>query len=210
MTNSSGMGPNGSFAEYLVSSAHTLIKLPEDYPFENAAQLGASTFTAFQTLWQSQKDRLPKISLNSATSANLESELITLLVWSGASSIGHYVIQFAKMAGMKVITTASPKHFDRLQKIGADQCFDYNEPDVGAKIRAATRNKLKHVVDCISDKSTFGKVSDSLSEEGGHISGVLRYETDLREGVTANVLSAYDFLGEASSFLYHFVSILLC
>jgi NADPH:quinone reductase-like Zn-dependent oxidoreductase len=171
-----------------------LIRLPDKFTFENAAQLGVSAFTTAQMLWESQTD-LPKISFGGSGTS---SESIPLLVWSGASSTGHYVIQFAKLAGLKVITTSSPKHFDRLKELGADEVFDYNDPDVSKKIREATGNKLKYVADCISEETTFDKVSESLGSEGGIISCILPYKKELRSGVEARLSLAYNLLGEVS------------
>ncbi|THU91178.1 GroES-like protein [Dendrothele bispora CBS 962.96] len=183
---------NGAFSEYLVSPVHSLIRLPDSWSFENAAQLGVSTMTTCQTLWQSQK--LPKPFENSS------SPQTPLLVWSGATATGHYVIQFAKLAGMKVITTASPKHWDRLKTLGADVCFDYNDDQVSEKIRALTNNKLKNAVDCISEKNSFQKISDALSEEGGIISCTLPCPYKLRDGVKLKFTLAYDLLAEPYKF----------
>jgi NADPH:quinone reductase-like Zn-dependent oxidoreductase len=186
---------NGAFAEYLVSSTHTLIRLPDSMSFEDAAQLGVSSFTASQMLWET-------LDLPRPTDASPPHEPITLLVWGGASATGQYAIQFAKLAGIKVITTASPKHFDRLKKLGADECFDYKDPEVSAKIRAATGNKLKNAADCISEESTYPLVSSALSEEGGKVSCINPSPENAREGVTFKMSFATDMLGKVTYFLH--------
>jgi NADPH:quinone reductase-like Zn-dependent oxidoreductase len=189
-------GPKGSFAEYLVAPTHMLIRLPEDFAFENAAQFGVSTFTTAQMFWESQK--LARINLDGPPS---EFESITLLIWGGASATGHYAIQYAKLAGYKIIVTASPKHFDRIRALGADVLFDYNDPEVVKKIREATGNKLKYAADCISEEYTLEKVSEALGEEGGVISCILPCKNELRKGVTAVFSVAYNLLGDVSGFL---------
>jgi NADPH:quinone reductase-like Zn-dependent oxidoreductase len=168
-----------------------LIRLPEDFAFENAAQFGVSTFTTAQMFWESQK--LARINLDGPPS---EFESITLLIWGGASATGHYAIQYAKLAGYKIIVTASPKHFDRIRALGADVLFDYNDPEVVKKIREATGNKLKYAADCISEEYTLEKVSEALGEGGGVISCILPCTKELRKGVTAVFSNAFNLLGE--------------
>jgi NADPH:quinone reductase-like Zn-dependent oxidoreductase len=170
-----------------------LIRLPDFYSFEDAAQLGISALTTCQLLWESLPD-LPK-----PFEEPKSSEPSTLLVWSGATATGHYVIQYAKLAGIKVITTSSPKHFDRLKKLGADLCFDYNDPEVVTKIREVTGRKLRHAADCMSVEASLKLVNDCMGDEGGVISGFLSGTNEgvnLKMGVTAKASMVYNLLGE--------------
>jgi NADPH:quinone reductase-like Zn-dependent oxidoreductase len=188
-----GGGPNGSFAEYLVAPDHMLIKVPDEWTSEDAAGLAASAFTTSQMFWESQE--LPKINLSEQT---ISEHQLDLLIWGGASSTGHYAIQFAKLTGLRSIVTASPKHFDRLKKLGADVLFDYNDPEVVNKVREATGGKLKNALDCISEEYTFQKVIDSLSDDGGVISTLSPYQKELKKGVTVTCSFAYSLLGPVS------------
>jgi NADPH:quinone reductase-like Zn-dependent oxidoreductase len=170
-----------------------LIQLPDSYSFEDAAQLGISAFTTCQMLWESQLD-LPK-----PFEEIKSSEQPTLLVWSGATATGHYIIQYAKLAGMKVITTSSPKHFDRLKELGADLCFDYRDPEVVTKVREMTGRKLKYAADCMSEEETLKLVNDCMGDEGGVISAILSGTSEglhLKKGVTVKASIVYNLLGE--------------
>ncbi|KAF5314227.1 hypothetical protein D9758_018293 [Tetrapyrgos nigripes] len=120
-----GLELNGAYAEYVNACPWTTIKLPDSLSFEDGSQLTACGLTACQALYQSQN--LPSAE-NPITSPSLD-----LLVWSGSSSVGHFTIQLAKLGGMRVIATASPKHFDRLKALGADEVFDYRDPEVVKK-----------------------------------------------------------------------------
>jgi NADPH:quinone reductase-like Zn-dependent oxidoreductase len=174
-----------------------LIRLPDSYSFDDATQLGISALTTCQLLWESQPD-LPKPFEDTKSS-----EQPTLLVWGGATATGHYVIQYAKLAGIKVITTASPKHFDRLKELGADLCFDYNDPEVVTKIREVAGRKLKHAADCMSVEETLKLVNDCTGDEGGVISGFLggpREGVNIKEGVIVKASMVYNLLGEVRSF----------
>ncbi|KAK7466231.1 hypothetical protein VKT23_004958 [Stygiomarasmius scandens] len=177
---------NGAFAEYAAVPSHMFFKIPEFWSFEDASQLGVACYTTCQCLYQSQNLPSPE---------NPTTTPIDLLVWGGSSSVGHFVIQLAKLGGMRVITTASPKHFDRLKALGADETFDYRDPEVAQKIRAYTNGKLQHAVDCISEGSTPQLVSDSLASEGGTVSAILKYET-VRPEVKVVFSIAYTLFGK--------------
>lgn len=64
----------------------------------------------------------------------------TLLVWGGASSVGSNAIQLAIAAGYQVVSTASPRNFDYVKRLGASQAFDYNSPTVVPEIIAALKD----------------------------------------------------------------------
>ncbi|KIK54394.1 hypothetical protein GYMLUDRAFT_249542 [Collybiopsis luxurians FD-317 M1] len=186
------LNKTGAFAEYVLAPEHSLIQLPDTWTFEQAAQLGVGMTTSCQCFWQSQN--LPKPFVHPTSTP------IVVLIWSGATSTGHYAIQLAKVSGMKIVTTASPKHWDRLKALGADACFDYNDSQVSEKIRVYTDNKLMHAVDCISEKSSFQKISDALSEEGGTISCLFPSPYKLRAGVKTKFTLTYDLLAEPYKF----------
>jgi hypothetical protein len=65
----------------------------------------------------------------------------TLLVWGGSTSVGSNAIQLAVAAGYEVVSTASPRNYDYLRKLGASQVFDYNSKTVVAEIVAALKGK---------------------------------------------------------------------
>ncbi len=51
------------------------------------------------------------------------------MIHAGAGGVGTYAIQLAKAAGAYVITTASPRNHELLQKLGADEIIDYHTTD---------------------------------------------------------------------------------
>lgn len=57
-----------------------------------------------------------------------------LLIWGGSSSVGSCAIQLAKAAGAIIITTASPKNFEYVKALGAEEVFDYRAEDVEDQI----------------------------------------------------------------------------
>lgn len=186
-----GLYPNGSFSEYLSVPAEVVVHVPDDWSDEDAAQLGIAPFTAAQTLWSSQE--------NFPTPFAPGTDSTPLLVSSGASSVGQYVIQFAKLSGFKVITFASPKNFELVRSLGADEVFDYKDPDASKKVKEITNGQLKFAVDTISEKQTPQQIADALSDEGGMVSVILPCKT-VRDNVKVVHSLAYDLLGKDFNF----------
>lgn len=65
-------------------------------------------------------------------------------------------IQFAKISGLRVITTASSDNADYLKSLGADVVLDYKSPSILADIEAALNGEpLRYAWDChCGDDST--------------------------------------------------------
>jgi NADPH:quinone reductase-like Zn-dependent oxidoreductase len=65
----------------------------------------------------------------------------TLLIWGGSTSCGCNAVQLGVSAGYEVFSTASPKNFDYVKKLGASQVFDYNSPTVVSELIHAFEGK---------------------------------------------------------------------
>ncbi|KAK7032764.1 chaperonin 10-like protein [Favolaschia claudopus] len=161
---------SGAFAEYCVANASVLVSLPDSLAYEDAAGLGMAGFTAAQALWTSQKG-IPAPKAPAAAA-------FPILVWAGATAVGQYTIQLAKLSGLRVVTTASPKNHELLKTLGADAVFDYRDAEVVSKIRAWTDNQLAHAVDCISDATTTRQVAACIGTSGGSMALMLKEPVD--------------------------------
>ncbi len=124
-----------AFQTYTVLLAHMAAPIPSTMAYESAAVLPLALSTAACGLFQ--KDQL---ALQYPSTAP-ESTGKTLLVWGGSTSVGSNAIQLAVAAGYEVITTASPRNFDYVKKLGASQVFDYNSKTVVKAIIAAFQGK---------------------------------------------------------------------
>ncbi|KIJ26248.1 hypothetical protein M422DRAFT_192471, partial [Sphaerobolus stellatus SS14] len=122
-----------------------------------------------------------------------------ILIWGGATATGQYAIQLAKLSGLRVISTASPKNFDFLKSLGADEVFDYSDSKTARKVSQLTGGRLKHAVDCISDGMTPNPVSTCLSKEGGTIATLLPYQSK-KPGVKTELVLLYSINGKALEF----------
>ena len=84
-----------------------------------------------------------------------------------------YGIQFSKLSGLTVITTASPKNHESLQALGADHVFDYGSPSAVEDIRAAAGGDLRLAWDCHSSEESASFCARALAEDGSHYSALL-------------------------------------
>ena len=102
-------------------------------------------------------------------SVNPNSTGKTLIVWGGATSVGSNAIQLGVAAGYEVITTASPKNFEYVKKLGASQVFDYNSKTIIDELIAALKYKTTAgVLDCIGVKGAFEACADVLLKIEGN------------------------------------------
>ena len=149
---------NGAFAEYIVAKGDIQMAVPDGVSFEEAATLGIGVFTVGQGLYQSLGLPLP---------TEPAKEAFPVLIYGGSTATGSLAIQFAKLSGLMVITTSSPKNFSLCKSVGADAVFDYNDPSAAEEIRKRTDNKLKYAFDTISVEQSAAICAAALSSASG-------------------------------------------
>jgi len=178
---------DGAFAEHITAKGDLQIKLADNVSFEEGATLGVGITTVGQALYSSLGLPLPPATVQEPT---------TLLIYGGSTATGTLAIQYAKLSGLTVVVTASPRNFDFLKSLGADHVFDYKDPGCGAKIRAATDDKLKLAFDTISEHGSWDVCCAALSSEGGHYTALLPVKDFPRSDVKNTTTLAYTALGE--------------
>jgi NADPH:quinone reductase len=120
--NAQWLRPFGTCAEYVTLPSEMAVRLPDKTSFEAGACLGIPAMTAYHA-----------VAVAEAKPG------MTLLVSGGAGAVGHYAIQFAKIAGASVITTISSAEKAKLAKAaGADHTIDYKHENVGERVMALT------------------------------------------------------------------------
>ncbi|KAL3446081.1 chaperonin 10-like protein [Aspergillus insuetus] len=135
----------GSFAEYLKVNAGLAWKVPQGVGDAEAATFGIAAVTAVLAL-----EYLDVPFEDIVKGSNVPSKESTVFIYSGASNVGLFAIQLAKRVGLKVVTAASPRSFDLVKRIGADDVFDYRSPTAIKDIRAAYPN-IRRAIDCFSE-----------------------------------------------------------
>lgn len=124
----SNSSARGAFQTYTVVLERMAAPIPNTMPYESAVVLPLAVSTAACGLFQRDHLALQHPSADPAPTGR------TLLVWGGSTSVGSNAIQLAVAAGYDVVTTASPRNFDYVRKLGASQVFDYRSPTVVREI----------------------------------------------------------------------------
>jgi len=154
-----GGAVDGMFVEEKVLPAEGVVAIPEHLSFEEAATLPCAGLTAWHGLIESGRLRAG------------ESVLI-----QGTGGVALFALQFAKMAGARVIATSSRD--DKLQRardLGAAEGVNYKTtPEWGAVVRDLTNGQgVDHVVE-VGGAGTLGQSLKAV-KVAGHIAliGVL-------------------------------------
>ena len=111
-TNQGLLGRQGTFAEYCAIDQEWLYKTPENVTDEDAAACSLVGVTAHLGLFRDAK-------------INADD---TIFVHGGSGGVGAMVLQMAKIAGARVITSAgSQEKAERCKELGADDVILYKE-----------------------------------------------------------------------------------
>ena len=113
-----GMSASGGYAEYSTASATAIARKPAGLSHEEAAAIPVAGGTAWQAL-------LDRGGLHRGQTA---------LVAGAAGGVGHFAVQFAKLAGARAMGTGSGGNRDFVLGLGADEYVDYTEQDVGEAV----------------------------------------------------------------------------
>ncbi|MFT6329582.1 MAG: NADPH:quinone reductase-like Zn-dependent oxidoreductase [Bermanella sp.] len=122
----------GTAAEYVAIDASRAATLPSNISFEIGACLGIPAMTAHRVV---------------SSDGSVKGQ--TVLVTGGAGRVGYYAIQWAKLAGAKVITTAS-NPVDKASCIaaGADLVVNHRDVNWGEKVQEINDGeKVDRVID---------------------------------------------------------------
>ncbi|KAJ9217170.1 hypothetical protein DTO166G4_1225 [Paecilomyces variotii] len=115
------------FQQYTIVEDTIASGIPKNVSFETAAGIPLGVATAAAGLFQ---EGFLGLRYPSASTTPVSKNGDTVLIWGGASVVGSSAIQLAVAAGYEVVTTASPKNFDLVKKLGASEVVDYNSPGV--------------------------------------------------------------------------------
>ncbi|EJT73096.1 hypothetical protein GGTG_09946 [Gaeumannomyces tritici R3-111a-1] len=153
----------GAFGEYIVAKGDIQLKIPDSLSDEEASTLGVGVVTCGQGLYQALKLPLPSDEAGVKAAAGTP-----ILIYGGSTATGILGIQYAKLSGFRVLTTASPRNFDYLRSLGADEVFDYGDAAgwPGA-VREATGGKLRHAWDCIASADSARGCAAAMDSEPG-------------------------------------------
>lgn len=158
----SDFNKQGGFAEYGVTTAHTISRIPDSITFEEAAALPTAGYTAYQALFR----KLPMNAID------------VILIHGGAGGVGGFAIQLAKYAGKTVISTASEPNHDYVKSLGADYVIDYRNENVKERVMEITNGRgVDAVLDTVGRDSATASL-DMIAYNGhiAHIAGKPDYD----------------------------------
>ncbi|KAL9088268.1 MAG: hypothetical protein Q9159_003180 [Coniocarpon cinnabarinum] len=166
---------SGAFAQYIIAKADIAFKIPPSISDAEAAAYGVGLLTNGQALYQ---------SLDLPWPSQPSTDKTPVLIYGGSTGMAIFAVQFAKLSGLRVVTTCSPRNFEFVKNLGADEVFDYKsegdamhaeesasdipqDPNCASNIRKSTNNALKHAYDTISDKTSSSICANALSSNPG-------------------------------------------
>ncbi|POS75912.1 hypothetical protein DHEL01_v205698 [Diaporthe helianthi] len=168
----------GAFGDCVMADADIQLIIPDNVSFEEAATLGVGITTVGQGLYQFLKLPLPTRPLSTPK---------PVLIYGGSTATGILGIQFAKLSGLRVLTTASPHNFEYLKSLGADAVFDYHTPaeELAKQIKAHTDNNLTLAWDCSPTPESTRLCVASMSDSQPGVYGALLPVQDINEALKA-------------------------
>ena len=184
----------GSFAEYLKIPGDLAWKVPSSVSDEEATTFGVSAVTAMLAL--NVRLGVPWID-NGVVKERSDTPI---LIYSGSTASGLYAIQLAKLAGLKVVTTASPHSHDLVKEYGADDVFDYRSPTAVEDIIRAYPN-IDRAMDCFSEGGSTEFCAKVVHKSRGWVVTLLDSKKTDIDGVRIDFLLGYTVFGEEFQWL---------
>ena len=134
----------GTYAEYQVVPAGSLVPMPDSLDFSAAATLGVAGLTPWHLL----------VTRGGVRPGH------TVLVRGAGSGVGMFAIRIARRFGARVLATAgSPEKMEKGRELGADEVFSHHEP-VAERVREATGGQG---VDLVFDHVGAEAFSDNVA-----------------------------------------------
>ncbi|HXW89015.1 MAG TPA: alcohol dehydrogenase catalytic domain-containing protein [Terriglobales bacterium] len=141
---STGIGLEGSHAEYMLAYADATMLIPDTLSYEQAAPI----FCAGYTVWSGFRFADPK-----------PHERVAVV---GIGGLGHLALQYSKAAGFETIAITRSKDKEKLiRELGADEVVENGEKLLaagGADILLATSNSWSATADAMKGMRPDGRV----------------------------------------------------
>jgi NADPH:quinone reductase-like Zn-dependent oxidoreductase len=161
-------GDVGAFSEYVAIKDKALYKFPHIKPSDAEGRVEPGPITTLEQAVSCPVGFSTALlaftfygGLKIKPDAKFKDQIF--FVWGAASSLGQAVVQLAKYLGFRVFTTNSPVHDEWIKKFGAEQTFDYRDPDVIEKIKKAAGDNITYAYDAITEGDTSKFTYEVLS-----------------------------------------------
>jgi NADPH:quinone reductase len=123
---------SGGYADYAIADAGSAIPIPDGVSFAEASSIPVQGLSAFAILKLAAKPQPTE----------------SLLIQAAAGGVGLYLIQLAKIMGVKTVIAlvGSERKLALVRSIGADVAINYSESDWAEQVRSATGGKGVDIV----------------------------------------------------------------
>lgn len=158
-----GLDDHAAFQTYSICRAAHATPLPDAVSFAQGATLGTGIATAAVALFDVLGFPLPLPSAGPGTTTTQSAPAAAvLLVWGGASVVGMAAIQLARLAGLTVYATASPKHHAYLRSLGASVLVDYRSASAVEDLVSAAEREGKEISYALNAVPTAETLSSTV------------------------------------------------
>ncbi|KAJ5349860.1 quinone reductase [Penicillium brevicompactum] len=147
-----GTYDSSTFQQYCKMPAELVSKTPDNITDQQAAGIGLATMAVVTAFYHSTGHGLIPPWEREGEKAGQGKAIVIL---GGASSVGQYAIQLARLSGFeRIITNASLTNHEFLLSLGAHVVLDRSQSDAASFASALGDVPLMFVFDAISAKST--------------------------------------------------------
>ncbi|KIO32290.1 hypothetical protein M407DRAFT_18851 [Tulasnella calospora MUT 4182] len=163
-------GADRATQQYVVAPANRITKIPSGTPQAEVAGLIDNFVCGWHTISTSFGLPLPA-TIPPSSSLDSEATSSPVLVWGAGTGAGTYMVQALRVAGYKtIIATASSRSAPTIQSYGATHVFDYNDPEVVAKIKEAAGGKpVKYALDPVCTQTSLDRISKVVDTPGSKV-----------------------------------------
>ncbi|KIO18068.1 hypothetical protein M407DRAFT_32261 [Tulasnella calospora MUT 4182] len=156
--------------QYVVAPSSRICKIPSSISPAEVAGLIDNFVCGWHTISSSFGLPLPA-TIPPESSLDAEATSSPVLVWGAGTGAGTYMVQALRVAGYKtIIATASPRSAPAIQSYGATHVFDYNDPEVVAKIKEAAGGKpIKYALNPVCTQASLETISKIVDTPGSKV-----------------------------------------
>lgn len=137
-----------TFQEYTLIDSRLVWKKPSTWDFKQASTIGVGLVTSGFILFRSFG--IPLYSYKQKNNSRI------LVIWGGATTVGIYLTQLARIYGIEVISIASASNVEYLNSLGSSLVIKRESPlvEIEAQIKGYLKGRrVDFAVDCVSKET---------------------------------------------------------
>ncbi|KAF7560481.1 hypothetical protein G7046_g3677 [Stylonectria norvegica] len=171
----------GGLEEYALTNPAHLVRVPDNITLAQAATMGLNPFTGAVALFS------PLVGCSipfpgTEEASKFDYAATTVVVVGAGTSIGKFIVQLAKIAGIgQIITVSSSSSIEELRSYGATNAIDRKGEHVAEEIKSQAGGDIETVIDCYNAKYPQLAVS-VIGPKGGRVVSLLNVGARVEDG----------------------------